>query len=539
MKAHRPAFKLSLLATLTCAGFNIMTAQAADLLETYQLSLQNDASWAARKAKYLADREGVEQAYSALLPVANFTARIAHVENEGPAFVTDEARQQCKEAIEAQQESGNSIDFLDCTTLADELLTVGGTSETTTNTSQRMGLSITQPLFYMDRWFGYKRAQRIENAAQADLAFQQQELMVRVAEAYFGVLRAEEELRLAKAEQASLQTQLSEIKNRYRLGLVRDTDLFEVQASYDLASAAVLVTEGVLDNIKEDLRLLTRQPTVLVNPLPANIPVEPPNPTSAEEWEEHAKRNNYQVIAARFGVDASQHEIKQMRYKHAPTLDLFVDYSNTETSGNIPGTTTQTIGVNFALPLYAGGGVASRERQARFKAEESDHNLELAERNAVRESRQYHRRVMTDVATVKANERAVRSNNSAYRAIKEGYDAGIRSLTDLLSAQSKVFSARKELTIARYEYILNTLKLKRAAGTLSPNDLEVLNSWLDEPGTNVGTVDREQEVLTLEEIDGVKLRRERTATSFEEEKKEERRSHKSLYEAFRAWQRDE
>jgi outer membrane protein len=539
MKKTQPLLTLGMLASLTSAFLGLTPAQAADLLETYQLALKNDANWAARKARYLAEREIVDQAWATLLPVAGLTASMASAETTAPSFITDQSRQQCLEAINQNQQSEDPTDLLDCSSLIEDLLTVGGASETTTRTAQRFGLSVNQPLFYMDRWFGYKRAQRIESAAQADLAYQQQELMVRVAEAYFGVLRAEEELRLAKAEQASLQTQLSEIKNRYQLGLVRDTDLFEVQATYDLASAAVLVTESVLDNLKEDLRLLTRQPTVLVNPLPPNIPVEPPQPASAEDWEEYAKRNNYQVIAARFSVDASQHQVKQTRYQHAPTLDLFLDYSKSELSGDVPGTTTQTIGVNFALPLYAGGGIASRERQARFKADEADQQLEFAERNAVRESRQFHRRVMTDVATVQANERAVRSNNSAYRSIKSGYESGIRSLTDLLSAQSKVFTARKDLAVSRYDYIINTLKLKRAAGTLSPNDLEVLNSWLDEPGKNVGQLAREQEVLTLEEIDGVKLRRERTATSFEAEQKEERSSHKSLFEAFKAWQRDE
>lgn len=533
------SIKLRFGATLLSASSILLassTSLAEDLMSTYQLAIKNDANWAAKKAHYLAEREGVEQAFGTMLPIVDLNARYAQQEYDGATLDIEGLKtDDCIDGLGAEEPTVGA-----CIDLINEFSNLGTKQTTESYTTESYGLSINQPLFRMDRWYGYKVQKSLESRAQSDLAFQQQELIVRVSEAYFGVLRAEEELRLAKSEEASLETQLTEIKNRYKLGLARDTDLFEVQAGYDITKAARLNAEGLVDNVKEDLRLLTRQSTVLVNPLPTNIPIEPPKPLEVADWEEYAKQNNYQVIAAQFAVDASATQVKQKRSGHAPTVDLFFDYRKSETGGGFtPSSTTQTIGVNLRMPIFEGGITSSQEKQARHQADEAKQNKEFAQRNAVRETRQYHRRVMTDVYTVNAHERAVRSNNSAYRSIKIGYESGLRSLTDLLSAQKKVFSARKELVTARYDYILDTLKLKRASGILSPNDLEVLNSWLDEPTTNTLTRSNETEALSLEEIDGIKLKKESGPVAFEEKEKKKRSSHKSLYDAFKAWRKDE
>ena len=538
----------SLIAALL-ASLLASASYAENLIETYQLAIKNDPAWAAKKSKFLADREGVNQAFGGLLPQANLALTYADQEYEGSTLdvenlFDDNDVRRCAEFTEAGNAltSGEGLDdippeaaagLFGCTGMLVDLNDINSTSSTQSYTIQQYGLSVSQPLFRMDRWYKYKQAQKLENSAQADLAHAQQELVIRVAEAYFGVLKAQEELRIAKTEEKSLKTQLVEIKNRYKLGLARETDLFEVQASYDLARAGRLKAEGEVDNVKETLRLMTRQQTVLVNPLPDDIPVEAPKPMEIEDWVDFSKRNNYQVIAAQFAVDGAADKKKEKRAGHMPTVDLYFDYTDRDVGGGFtPSSKTQTIGLRANVPLFSGGITSSQEKQANYQLEEAKSNLILARRNAIMETRQYHRRVMTDVSTVKANLRAVKSNNSAYKSIKNGYESGLRLLTDLLSSQSRVYSARKQLTTSRYDYILNTLRLKRAAGILSPKDLEVLNSWLDNPTSNTVSSTDEEAGLDLEEIDGIKLKQERGPVPMTEKKDP---GHKSLYDAFKAW----
>ncbi len=513
----------SLIAALL-ASLLASASYAENLIETYQLAIKNDPAWAAKKSKFLADREGVNQAFGGLLPQANFSASYAQQEYEGGTLDLQEIADSTTTICAGLE----GIPYINC--LAENA------SSTTTSQSydvEQYGISITQPLFRMERWYQYKQAQKLENGAQAELAYSQQDLLVRVAEAYFGVLKAQEELRIARTEEKSLKTQLIEIKNRYKLGLVRETELFEVQASYDLARAARLKAEGEVDNVKETLRLMTGQQTVLVNPLPEDIPVEAPKPMEIEDWVDFSKRNNYQVVAAQFAADGAADKKKEKRAGHMPTVDMYFDYTDRQVGGGFtPSSKTQTIGIKANIPLFSGGITSSQEKQANYQLEEAKSNLILARRNAIMETRQYHRRVMTDVSTVKANLRAVKSNNSAYKSIKNGYESGLRLLTDLLSSQSRVYSARKQLTTSRYDYILNTLRLKRAAGILSPKDLEVLNSWLDNPTPNTVSSTDEEVGLDLEEIDGIKLKQERGPVPMTEKKDP---GHKSLYDAFKAW----
>ncbi|OUS05850.1 hypothetical protein A9Q81_03650 [Gammaproteobacteria bacterium 42_54_T18] len=517
------------------------TALSANLLETYQLASRNDPDWAAKKAKFLGDREAVNQAFGALLPNAAIKAQYGQREYEGTSFDSlNSTASGCESFINNAITAINDDDdatAVETVGLSDCFSAFTGDFPTSTQSTTHQSYSFTliQPLFRADRWYKYKGAQSLEKSQESELALAQQDLVLKVAEAYFGVLRAQEEYRLAKVEKKSLRTQLTEIKNRYKLGLVRDTDLFEVQGTYDLAKAAEMVSKVALDNIKEDLALVTGQNEVMVTPLPPNIPVDAPKPLARKDWEDFAKRNNYQIIAARFAVDASRKQIKEKRSGHAPTVDFGIEYSNTKGAGGFSGDTkTTTIGIQMTMPIFSGGIVTSQENQARHQEREAKYNLELATRNAIRETRQYHNKVMSDVSTFEARKRAVKSNNSAYKAIKAGYESGLRSLSDVLSSQKKVFTAKKELTTARVDYITNTLKLKKASGILNPNDLEVLNGWLDTSTSNASFT-AENDELTLDEIDGIDLKRGTQLRSFDDEKKEKKPTHKSLFDAYKAW----
>lgn len=521
-----------LVATL----FATLPATAENLVDIFNLARKNDPQWASKKQKYLAEREKLEQAFGTLLPTAEANATVAKQMYEGGSTVFDiEKAGQCgvdNGSLTPPIDGNSIINFFN--TCSDQFIGFQDVSED--YDLSQYGFTVVQPLVRMDRWHRYKRAQILDNSGKADLAYAQQELMVRTAEAYFGVLKAQEELRLAKSEEKMLRTQLTEMKNRYRLGLVRDTDLFETQGQYDIASAAVIVAQGQVDGLKENLTLLTGQDIQMVNPLPKDIPVDPPQPLEVAEWEEFAKKSNYQLIASQYLSQASEKEVSEKKAGHSPTADLFLDYRHNEVGGGFtPSSDTTTIGVRLTVPIYSGGLTTSQTREVRHRSESARDDMELARRNAIRETRQYHTKVMADVASVNARQRAVRSNASSYRAIKRGWQSGIRSLTDLLSAQRKVFQARKEHANARHDYILDTLKLKKSAGVLTPEDLQTLNSWLEAPSSDtVSSMDEEEDTF-LKEVDDIKFQEE--MKTFDDDKKKQKPSQKSLYDAFKSWRK--
>lgn len=508
---------------------------AENLNEIFSLARKNDPEWAAKKQKYLADREKMEQAFGSLLPTAEISGTWGKQYYDGGTPGVDvDSSLQCISDNNIGASPEGLIDFFRL--CQDEF--VGYNDSTEDYSITTYSFNAAQPLFRMDRWHRYKRAKSLDNAAKAELAHSQQELMIRSAEAYFGVLRAEEEFRLAQSEEKTLRTQLTEIKNRYKLGLMRDTDVFELQAQHDVAKAAVIVAKSQVDSMKENLVLLTGTYIETVNPLPKDIPVEPPQPYEISEWEDFARKTNYQLVAAQFAAEAAEKERMEKKSGHAPTADLFLSYNHNDVGGGFtPSSDTTTIGVRVAMPLYTGGTTSSMVREAEYRSQEAKQNVELARRNALRETRQYYTRVNADVAAVQARLRAVKSNNSSLRAVKEGWQDGIRTLGDALTAQRNVYQARKEYTTSRYDYILNTLKLKKAAGVLSPDDLETLNSWLDSPSSQTVSTLMEEDEAYLQQVDDIKFERE-IRTFDDEKKKDSGKSHKSLYDAFKAWRNE-
>lgn len=516
-----------------------LSASAENLIEIFSLARKNDAQWASKKQKYLAEREKMEQAFGTLLPTAEANATMAHQMYEGgtTALRLDEAYN-C--LVDNGFDPNGNTNLIEALNLFDACQgSLVGTRDVSEDYDiTQYGVTVVQPLIRMDRWHRYSRAQILDNAGKADLAYSQQELMIRSSEAYFSVLKAQEELRLIKVEEKVLRTQLTEVKNRYKLGLMRDTDVFETQGQYDLAAAAVIVAEAQVEGLQENLVMLTGQEIEMISPLPKDIPVEPPQPIELKEWEEFAKKSNYQLIASQYVSAATEKEVTEKKAGHAPTADLFLDYRHSDVGGGFtPSSDTTTIGVRFAIPIYSGGVTSSQTREVRYRSESAKDDVELARRNAIRETRQYYTKVMADVASVEARQRAIRSNNSSYRAIKKGWNSGIRSLTDLLTAQRKVFQARKEHSNARYDYILDTLKLKKSAGVLTPEDLKTLNSWLEAPSSDtVSSFDDESDAF-LKEVDDIKFEEE--MKTFEDEKKDTGvKSQKSLYDAYKAWRQE-
>ncbi len=508
---------------LVVSSFSLITlapnSHSETLSEIFDLARKNDPEWAAKKQKYLADREKVEQSFGALLPNAALNASWGQQEYEATSGVAETWSQafECAGGFSPPE-------------IADALTNCGdGVSSSETYEATSYDLTITQPLVRMDRWYAYKQTQSLDNAAKAELAHSQQELMIRTAEAYFAVLRATEEYQLAQSEEKTLQTQLAEIKNRYQLGLARDTDLFEIQAQFDIAQAAVIVAQSQVEAAQESLAVVTGTYIEDVKPLPEDLPIEPPQPNDLAEWEDYAKKSNYGLIATQFAVEASKKDVSQKKSGHAPTADLFYRFEHRDVGGGfVPSNDTQTIGVKVSIPLYSGGIISSQAKEANYRLEETKHKSDLALRKTMMDTRRYFSLVNANVASVKARQRAVKSNNSSLRAIKKGWEDGIRTLSDALAAQRKVYQARKEYTTSRFDYLLNTFKLKQAAGVLSPNDFQNLNSWLDSdlaPQTSLEQPNSSSSYDT-------------PASELNDQTDEPADSNGSLYEAYKSWRKN-
>lgn len=534
-----------LLSALVAAGLSFSPAgHANNLLETFKLAQQNDAQWAAKKSRFLSDKEQVEQAKGLLRPSASLGASWSQIKTDAPSGEIEQAAgYDCAAGFGAL---GNVAENPDDPVEGRDIALIGRCDDFITEitnalavepqTYNRMNytLQAKQPLFRLDYWYQRSSAISYLSAGQAELASAQQDLMLRTSEAYFNVLKTQEDLRLARSEEKTLAIALSELKNRYKVGLLRDTDVYETQASYDIARAAVIVAEAEHSNAKEMLVMMTGEQDVMVTPLPKDIPIDPPKPLALAEWEEYARRNNLTLLASRFAVNARKQEVYARRSGHAPTVDLGAQYSQDSFSGDRESENdTTTIGISVNIPLFAGGITSSQEKQARFGLQEAQENSELALRNALRETRQYHTKVNADVSAVEARAMAVRSSASAYRSMKLGYDNGLRTLTDVLGTQRKLYQARKDYANSKYLYIVDTLRLKKASGVLAEDDLEVLNSWLDASSPQSPETE-ELGGLTMEEIDGIKLKAE-TKTFGESAKKT---SHKSLYDAFKSWKEE-
>ncbi|MRI31924.1 hypothetical protein EOPP23_02790 [Endozoicomonas sp. OPT23] len=431
-----------LLAALTST---IMSAQAAtteyNLLDVYNLALKNDAQLAAAQADKMASLEGSVQARSQLLPTVAVTGQTQYnkIESVSPF-------------------NGKSKDDYNSTSWS---------------------ASLTQPLFNLSSWFSYDAAKFNSTKAELDFAVKQQDLILRVADAYFKVLKSEDSLITAKAQEKAVKQQLDQARERYKVGLIPETDVLEAKASYDSARVGRIDAENGVAVSYEALRTITNKQISDIGKLNKKMPVMNPTPSSSEEWVSSALKNSIQLAAVREGLNAANSNIKAKKSGHAPTVDAFVNYQDsTRSQGRGTENDATVAGVKFTLPLFTGGATSSQVRQATYQYESAQQNYDNALRTVYAGTRNLHRTINSDVAKVDARCQGIVSSESAMKATQSGYEVGTRNITDVLNAQNALFSAQSNYLNARYDYIVNTLKLKQTVGTLSPQDLTDLNGWI-------------------------------------------------------------
>ena len=352
---------------------------------------------------------------------------------------------------------------------------------------------ITQPLIRLDSWFKYRQSKFLTDAAEADFAYSQQTLIVRTAELYFGVLRAIDNLNAARSEERAIKKQLDQIHQRYEVGLSAITEVQEAQLAYDLSLAAKIRSEGAVYTAKESLNALVGREIVSLNGLVNDLNVSNPVPDSKEEWTKKAIENNFRLKAATLRKFASKNNARSVASDHLPKIDIVGTQIESETNQytfdgvntgglfniTIPDETQRdTYSLQLSMPIFQGGAVISRTKQAYAESNKSSEDALFTERSVIQDVRSQYSSVVTLVANLKAQRQAVISATSALEATKVGYEVGTRNIVDLLQAEKNLYSAEKDLSNAKYDYLITTLRLHLAAGTLSPENLIEINNLL-------------------------------------------------------------
>nr|VFJ76186.1 MAG: outer membrane protein [Candidatus Kentron sp. FW] len=349
-------------------------------------------------------------------------------------------------------------------------------------TGTDMMLSVAQPIFRRDRWIGLEEAEGRVKHADLALELAQQELMLRAAERYFLALWAEEGLAVARSENEATNRQLQQTQKRFEVGLIAMTDVQEAKARFDLAVVGEIEASAEFENARAALREITGQASLALVPLGEKIPVAPPKPGNPEQWIEIGFGRNLEIAMARQEEEVARTGIRRASAEHLPTLDLVGTHQRAANSADQYGKSdvrTSSLMLQLKLPIYQGGLVMSRTREARHLHAQAVEKLAGARRAVRRKLQETFQGVVIGVSRVNALRQALASTETALEAVRKGFQLGMRTSVDVLDAQRDLFRAKKDYTGARYMYILDTLRLEQAAGTLSEEDLVTVNGWLD------------------------------------------------------------
>lgn len=345
--------------------------------------------------------------------------------------------------------------------------------------NQSFSVNLTQPLFHWDHWI--QLSQSDNQIAQATAAYEAelQKLMVRTTEAYFNVLSAQDNLQFTLSEKEAIAKQLEQAKARFEVGIIPITDVYEAQAAFDQTSANELEAANNLDNQKEALREIIGDSEALVSSLGETLPLKKPEPDNLSKWAESTETNNLSIIAAFNEMEVAHKAIDIQRSGHLPKLDLVGAYGVNENGSSFgPRGDSQNIGIQLNVPLFEGGAVNSRTRQARYEYEAAKENLTAVKRSVKRQVNNTYRSVLTNISRIEALKATVTSASSALEASEAGFEVGIRTMVDVLDEQRNVYRAKRDLSRARYDYLINTIKLKQTTSDLVQADLELINGLL-------------------------------------------------------------
>ncbi len=431
---------------LLCCSLPVLIFQpllADDLVSIYELALDADPEYQAAIATHEAALEVLPQSRAALLPNIGLRADV-------------------------------SRDRFD----------PRGSGRTSYATNQTYSVGLRQAIYQRESFVQLEQADSRIAQANAELEAVQQDLILRVARIYFIQLGAQDNLEFVRADKNAIERTLDQAEQRFKVGLAAITDSLEARARFDTAVSDEINAEKLMDDAREAVRELTGQPPGVPEILQAEIPLIAPDPADKEKWVTAAVAQNPLVLAARSATETAKQEIQVQRSGHYPSLDMTADWSYrdnrfggfTELKRN-----DSAVGLELNLPLYQGGLVSSQTRQSRYEYNRAIEEQTKQYRATERQTRDNYRGVISGISKVKALQRAVESNEKAVEAAETGFEVGTRTIVDVLDAQRELLRARRDYARSRYDYLLDTLRLKQAAGILAGEDLAQISAWLVEP----------------------------------------------------------
>ncbi|EKO5151951.1 outer membrane channel protein TolC [Vibrio fluvialis] len=430
---------LPLLISATLGGLST-TASADDLAQIYDQAKQNDPQLLSAAAQRDAAFEAINSSRSSLLPQINLTA--------------------------GYNINRSDVDLRDSDKLS-------------------AGINFSQELYDRSSWVSLDTAEKQARQADAQYANSQQSLMLRVAQAYFDVLSAQDNLEFVRAEKAAVGRQLEQTKQRFEVGLSAITDVHDAQAQYDTVLADEVLAENSLINSYESLREITGQEHTNLSILDTNRFSTSRTTESMEALIEQAQEKNLSLLSARISQDVAKDNISLASSGHLPSLTLDGGYNyGREYNDNYSSYDTYhenndfNIALNLTVPLYSGGNVSSQTKQAEYAYVAASQDLEASYRSVVKNVRAYNNNINASIGSVRAYEQSVISAQSALDATEAGFDVGTRTIVDVLDATRTLYSVKKNLSDARYSYIINVLQLRQAVGTLSEQDIIDVNAGL-------------------------------------------------------------
>ena len=438
-----------LAAALAGVALSTSPAFGADLLSIFRDALANDATYSGAKIALEAGSEALPQAFAGLLPTIGATASTTRNE----ANVTFRT-------VTASLPPGNRV-----------------------FNNNGYAITLSQPLFRWNNWQTYQQSKLQVMQAEAVYAQAGQDLAVRVSQAYFDVLNAQDTFKVAQVKKTAISEQLAQAKRNFEVGTSTIVDTNEAQSRYDLVIAEELAAQNDLEVKRTALQLITGKAPAELSPLRADIGIPPPRPAAMENWVQAAEDGNYLIKAQEAAAEVAKRAIEVQRAGHYPTLDLTASKTRNSASGNTTNnigsdSNATAIGLQLAIPIYAGGIVDSRVRQAIANEQKAKADLEAQKRAASQNARQFFLGVTNGLSQVRALEAALLSSKTSLDSNKLGYEVGVRINIDVLNAQQQLFTTQRDLYKARYDTIVNGIRLKAATGAIKEDDIAAANALL-------------------------------------------------------------
>ncbi len=453
---------------LLAIGLTCSPTHANDLFDILQLALENDPVLQQAEASYRANRETMIQTRSALLPNLGASASTTRLTSGPPSNIYDEI---------TNPVTGETSRVL----LQREHSFSRGVN------NHNWGISLNQSLLNLSNWYNLQGAIAADRAAAVQLAAQEQELIVRVTVAYFDVLRARDTLEVNIQEEEAAQRSLEQASQREAVGLVPITDVYDAQAAYDLARNITILQTDFLRSQYEVLEAITGQAHPEIDVLRDDFPILEVDGSLAE-WEDQAMENSLALTAAEFNLQASRRALQARKSDRLPTIgatgrfDYFVTQPIVSQGIQIGGGASERsqLSLNLSIPIYSGGTLRSRQRAAQYNVMAAEESLELTRRQLTQNIRNAYRRVATDVLVIDQRQQSITSAQSSLEATELGAEVGTRNIVEVLRAREILYRALRAYADARYNYVIDSLLLKQAAGILTPQDVIELNAWLQE-----------------------------------------------------------